>query len=60
MALGDAGLWTRSTRWPPTCTPRTCSTWLKADGALGHEALATVVTALFFGGLPAVSAPAAR
>ena len=35
-------------------------TWLKADGALGHEALATVVTALFFGGLPAVSAPVAR
>jgi len=29
-------------------------TWLKADGALSHEALARVVTALFFGGLPAV------
>jgi AcrR family transcriptional regulator len=32
-------------------------TWLKADGALSHEALASVVTALFFGGLPAVTPP---
>ena len=31
-------------------------TWLKAGGALSHEALASVVTALFFGGLPAVAA----
>ena len=31
-------------------------TWLKADGALSHEALAEVVMALFFGGLPAVNA----
>ena len=29
-------------------------TWLKAGGALSHETLAPVVTALFFGGLPAV------
>ena len=35
-------------------------TWLKADGAFSHEALATVVTALFFGGLPAVNPPVAR
>jgi AcrR family transcriptional regulator len=34
-------------------------TWLKADGALSHEALASVVTDLFFGGLPAVRLPAA-
>lgn len=31
-------------------------TWLRRDGALSHETLAPVVTALFFGGLPAVSA----
>jgi len=30
-------------------------TWLRRDGALSHETLAPVVTALFFGGLPAVS-----
>ncbi len=35
-------------------------TWLKADGALSHETLAPVVTALFFGGLPAVTPPAVR
>lgn len=33
-------------------------TWLKAQGPLTHETLAPVVTALFFGGLPAVAAPA--
>jgi TetR/AcrR family transcriptional regulator len=33
-------------------------TWLKAGGALSHETLAPVVTALFFGGLPAVVPPA--
>lgn len=32
-------------------------TWLKAQGPLRHETLAPVVTALFFGGLPAVAAP---
>ena len=31
-------------------------TWLRRDGPLSHETLAPVVTALFFGGLPAVSA----
>lgn len=31
-------------------------TWLRAGGALSHETLAPVVTALFFGGLPAVPA----
>lgn len=34
-------------------------TWLKAGGALTHEALAPVVLDLFFGGLPAVRAAAA-
>ncbi len=33
-------------------------TWLKAGGALTHETLAPVVTALFLGGLPAVVVPA--
>jgi TetR/AcrR family transcriptional regulator len=33
-------------------------TWLRAGGTLTHETLAPVVEALFFGGLPAVSAPA--
>ncbi len=32
-------------------------TWLKAGGTLSHETLALVVTALFFGGLPAVATP---
>ncbi len=32
-------------------------TWLKAGGTLSHETLAPVVTALFFGGLPAVATP---
>ena len=32
-------------------------TWLKPEGALTHERLAPMVTQLFFGGLPAVSAP---
>ncbi len=32
-------------------------TWLKADGALSHETLAPVVTALFLGGLPAIATP---
>lgn len=35
-------------------------TWLKAGGALSHETLAPVVTALFFGGLPAVRPPPSR
>jgi len=35
-------------------------TWLRAGGALSHETLAPVVTALFFGGLPAVTLPPAR
>ncbi len=30
-------------------------TWLKAGGALSHQSLAPLVTALFFGGLPAVA-----
>jgi AcrR family transcriptional regulator len=34
-------------------------TWLKAGGALTHETLAPLVEQLFFGGLPAVQAPAA-
>jgi TetR/AcrR family transcriptional regulator len=33
-------------------------TWLKPGGPLTHAALAPVVTQLFFGGLPAVVAPA--
>jgi AcrR family transcriptional regulator len=33
-------------------------TWLRAGGALSHESLSPVVTALFFGGLPAVQADA--
>jgi len=32
-------------------------TWLKPGGALSHETLAPVVTALFLGGLPAVATP---
>ena len=32
-------------------------TWLKAAGPLSHASLAPLVTALFFGGLPAVPAP---
>ena len=32
-------------------------TWLKPSGALSHETLAPLVTALFFGGLPAVVVP---
>jgi TetR/AcrR family transcriptional regulator len=35
-------------------------TWLRAGGALNHDALAPMVVDLFFGGLPAVAAPAAR
>jgi len=35
-------------------------TWLHAGGALSHETLAPVVVELFFGGLPAVVAPAVR
>ncbi|MCZ8109295.1 MAG: TetR/AcrR family transcriptional regulator [Betaproteobacteria bacterium] len=33
-------------------------TWLRADGALGHEALAPLVTRLFVGGLQALPEPA--
>ncbi len=32
-------------------------TWVRPDGALSHEALAPIVTDLFFGGVPAVRAP---
>ena len=32
-------------------------TWLKASGELSHQRLASVVVALFFGGLPAVQIP---
>lgn len=35
-------------------------TWLKPGGSLTHEALAPIVSDLFFGGLPAVAAPAPR
>jgi hypothetical protein len=35
-------------------------TWLKPGGALTHEDLAPMVVQLFFGGLPAVRAAAAR
>ncbi len=35
-------------------------TWLKPGGALSHESLAPIVCDLFFGGLPAVAAPAPR
>jgi len=35
-------------------------TWMRAGGALSHDALAPVVADLFFGGLPAVAAPAPR
>jgi AcrR family transcriptional regulator len=35
-------------------------TWLKPGGALSHESLAPIVCDLFFGGLPAVVAPAPR
>jgi AcrR family transcriptional regulator len=34
-------------------------TWMKPGGALTHAALAPIVAELFFGGLPAVSPPAA-
>lgn len=34
-------------------------TWLRAAGPLSHEAVARMVSELFFGGLPAVRAPAA-
>ncbi len=33
-------------------------TWLKEDGALAHEAMATIVADLFFGGFQAVRIPA--
>ena len=33
-------------------------TWMKPGGALTHDALAPIVAELYFGGLPAVSAPA--
>ena len=33
-------------------------TWMKPGGALTHEALAPIVTDLFFGGVPAVREPA--
>jgi AcrR family transcriptional regulator len=32
-------------------------TWMRPGGALSHEALAPIVTDLFFGGVPAVRAP---
>ena len=35
-------------------------TWLRAGGALSHDTLAPLVVDLFFGGLPAVAAPAPR
>ena len=35
-------------------------TWMKPGGALTHEALAPIVTDLFFGGVPAVRGPAAK
>ena len=35
-------------------------TWLRPDGELSHEALATLVSDLFFGGLGAVHAPSPR
>jgi AcrR family transcriptional regulator len=35
-------------------------TWMRAGGALSHDTLAPVVADLFFGGLPAVVAPAPR
>ena len=35
-------------------------TWLRAGGALSHDTLAPMVVDLFFGGLPAVPAPASR
>ena len=35
-------------------------TWMKAGGALTHETLAPIVAELFFGGLPAVTAPVVR
>ncbi len=34
-------------------------TWMRPDGPLTHQALAPIVSALFFGGLPAVAAPSA-
>jgi AcrR family transcriptional regulator len=34
-------------------------TWVRSDGALTHQQLAPLVADLFFGGLPAVRAPAA-
>lgn len=33
-------------------------TWMRPEGALSHEALAPIVSDLFFGGVPAVRAPA--
>jgi TetR/AcrR family transcriptional regulator len=35
-------------------------TWVRPDGALTHEQMAPLVAQLFFGGLPAVHAPATR
>ena len=35
-------------------------TWVRPDGALTHAQMAPLVADLFFGGLPAVRAPAAR
>jgi AcrR family transcriptional regulator len=35
-------------------------TWMKPGGALTHDMLAPIAAALFFGGLPAVTAPAAK
>ena len=35
-------------------------TWMKPGGQLTHAALAPIVAALFFGGLPAVEAPTAQ
>ena len=33
-------------------------TWMRPEGTLSHEAMATIVADLFFGGVPAVRAPA--
>jgi TetR/AcrR family transcriptional regulator len=35
-------------------------TWLKPDGELTYEAMAAIVSDLFFGGIPAVRLPSAR
>ncbi len=32
-------------------------TWMRPEGALSHEAMATIVADLFFGGVPAVGVP---